>query len=703
MQWPPMHSLTAKPTAPVDAPVPRNGTSPSPSKARGLAELFKRRKEAPSSVRPLQVELVDAPVAPSAPPAEEQPTSPTGKLRKSLFNKKPSAQVLKKSSRAGSDEARPETAVQARPSPAARLDVTVVEARAVAAGMCFFRVNVEGAVGSTASLEGPDAIFLVAASAEDPYPNHNHFAMEVMDVAQAAVHVMLFDDEVDSGALVACGSIPVSRLLRFGGSIHEETVWLALTDPQVTYFPTRQDLAGLYQLLHPAPRRRPASSTANESGGEAEQSEPPTVYGYVQVRLHLHMEHKASSFRSLLLSPPIADCIPAEAQKKLVPFDPVLESVARVSLLASSFFAVQHAWRGLAVAALPFWWHVCFSAHLWEFPLSLIVLPTLALTVWRVVQTASKSTQRVVREAALLSRQDYVAPAAAGHQSEPMRRLSFLVARVLGSLLPLGEKLHSAFSFAVLDLSLMFVAGALLFGVGLIVLMWLFDDAAVVFCVGLLLLGPLAGSVVVEAMLGKPVHVYQVSFLQARNLAAVDVAGTSDPFCRIPDMLDVTGAKVKTPVAKKMLAPVWNSTFKVALSTQFHYSLEPLSVAVHDDDYGIATNYLGRVQVQKSDFQFANTKWFPLVDGQGELELGLVFLGNTYDKFVNSANPYWREWAIVKRLQRFAPFSSHFSVARNVLSKIPTYEQAARILFSQVAVFVDSGGMLPKAKFAKKQ
>src|SRR5262249_7517268 len=161
-----------------------------------------------------------------------------------------------------------------------------------------------------------------------------------------------------------------------------------------------------------------------------------------------------------------------------------------------------------------------------------------------------------------------------------------------------------AFSFALLDLSLIFVAGAVALGLLLALLVFLFDDATVVFGVGLCVLGPLALSVVLESVLGRPVHVYELTFLQARGLAAFDVGGTSDPFCRVPDLLDVTGAKVKTPIVKKSLAPVWNTKFRVALSTQFHYNLEPLTVLLYDDDYGIATNLMGRVEIQKNDFQF---------------------------------------------------------------------------------------------------
>jgi hypothetical protein len=283
-----------------------------------------------------------------------------------------------------------------------------------------------------------------------------------------------------------------------------------------------------------------------------------------------------------------------------------------------------------------------------------------------------------------------------------MLRLFLLIARLLGSVLPIAERLRSAFFFSILDLSLIFVAGAMVVGLVLALLFYLFDDSWVVFCLGLSVLGPLAFRGLLESFLGRPVHVYELSFLQARNLAAFDVGGTSDPFCKVPDLLDVAGNKVKSPIVKKSLAPVWNTKFSVALSTQFHYNLEPLTVLLYDDDYGIATNLMGRMELQKNDFQFEASKWFKVIDGEGEVELGLRFLGNTYENYVTAQQPYWREWPMVKRLARLVPFSSRLSVFSNIVSKLPTYEQAARILFSQVSFFVDTHGVLPKAKFNKK-
>ncbi len=99
----------------------------------------------------------------------------------------------------------------------------------------------------------------------------------------------------------------------------------------------------------------------------------------------------------------------------------------------------------------------------------------------------------------------------------------------------------------------------------------LFDDCVVVFGVGLCLLGPAVFYEVLEMCLGRELHVYELSFLQARNLAAFDVGGTSDPYCTI-SQTDVAGKKVKSTVSKKTLAPVWGgeeNTFRIALSSQF--------------------------------------------------------------------------------------------------------------------------------------
>ncbi len=214
----------------------------------------------------------------------------------------------------------------------------------------------------------------------------------MIDIAQAFVHVMLFDDDVDSGALVACGAIPVSSLLRFGSSLHEQTRWLALLDPAVTYFPTREDLTGLYQHLHPAPRRKPGAVPAAAAAASASPLEtlvpPPKIFGYVQIRLHLRLAEKQLSFRSLLLGPPVADAIPAEAQRRLESHDSVFEAVARAALLFNFVFSMRGTWRGLVVASLPFWWHLVFWAPLWEYPLLVLVIPTVALTIRRVVQVS---------------------------------------------------------------------------------------------------------------------------------------------------------------------------------------------------------------------------------------------------------------------------------------------------------------------------
>jgi hypothetical protein len=212
--------------------------------------------------------------------------------------------------------------------------------------------------------------------------------MPVMDVAHAFVHVMLFDDAVDSNTLVACGAVPVASLLRAGTSLHEQTRWLALLDPSVVYFPTREDLAGLYQHLNPGPRRKVVAIGAANAEAEL-QVDPPKIYGYVQIRLHLRLANKQSSFRSLLFAPPIADVIPPEAQRQLESHDAVIEAVARASLLFNFVFSMSNAWRGIAIAALPFWYHLVFWAPMQEYPLLVLVLPTVALTIRRVVQVST--------------------------------------------------------------------------------------------------------------------------------------------------------------------------------------------------------------------------------------------------------------------------------------------------------------------------
>jgi hypothetical protein len=152
----------------------------SPHKTRSLADFLRRRKDAKSAkseavaVSPAaakeagQKDLQESPRSSAPGSPEESPSilsavAPRVKKSSKFGSRKSSHHPAAAAVAAGPSArvAREELVLAPKPDAAATLEVTVVEARGVAAGLCFFRITVEGSTGSTASLEGPDAVFHV--------------------------------------------------------------------------------------------------------------------------------------------------------------------------------------------------------------------------------------------------------------------------------------------------------------------------------------------------------------------------------------------------------------------------------------------------------------------------------------------------------------------------------------------------------------
>jgi hypothetical protein len=286
------------------------------------------------------------------------------------------------------------------------------------------------------------------------------------------------------------------------------------------------------------------------------------------------------SFGSLLFSPPISDEIPSDCQAQIQPFDQVFEAAGRASM-ALSFLSSDSSSsrRVLTLCSIPLLYHFVFWAPLWEYPLLLFVLAPMALTLMQVLQKRAFDPKKH-----LISRSDYVSPLTL--QSSSSRRLLAGLAQAIGALLPFAEKVSSGLTFAVFDLSLLFVAAAgfsdpvsvfvsltmtVLTGLVVSILVMLFDDCVVVFGVGLAALLPVVLLEVVEMCLGRELHVYELSFLRGRDLDAFDVGGTSDPYCTVAQS-DIAGNKIKSSVAKKTLNPEWGgeaNSFRIALGSQF--------------------------------------------------------------------------------------------------------------------------------------
>ena len=152
-----------------------------------------------------------------------------------------------------------------------------------------------------------------------------------------------------------------------------------------------------------------------------------------------------------------------------------------------------------------------------------------------------------------------------GVLSEPMQQFFRFVSALLGgSLVPTGVKIQNSCAFVVDELSLIFVASAVMIGLLTSLLVLLFDDHTVVFTLGLLFFVTRTLHVITTSIWGDEVNVYELSIIRGRNLQAFDSGGTSDPYMRIPDLKCIkSGAKVKTPICKKTLNPVWETSFQV--------------------------------------------------------------------------------------------------------------------------------------------
>ena len=515
------------------------------------------------------------------------------------------------------------------------IDCTVLEARSVPARKPCVVLSVEGNTFKTPALEGPDPLWNVrAASDAEPYPNKNHFSIPVRDVVQAMVHVMLYDGE-EEVELVGCGIIPVCRLFRMGRSLGEITAWVALFSPEVIYFPTAEIYEHVHYLLAPSQRTKKVEGRAK-------------LFGFVELRLKL--EEKTSILKTIAFAPPLKDHIPPEIQHRLDAadeYDAIFDLTARASLLANTVSSMDKIKGSLVLASLPFWWHICFWAPFWEWPLLIFVVSALALTFKDVFSRKGSDGQYFISE------NDRVKSSDIGVQTTSVRKLLVFIGRTISLILPFAEKIQNA--FVIQDLALIFVTLSVVWGILLAVFIYLFPDDWVVFVVGLLFLIPLNVVVLTEVMLGKAVNVYEISFLEARDLEACDLGGTSDPYCKIDEeeMLDLSGEKIKTTTKKKTLNPKWKESFKISVSRRFEYGVEPITVLLYDENIGQKNELMGRVEVRKEDFLYDDVKWFDVLDAsKGELLLGFKYVGQTFESFKKSDNPFWDKWPLMSKVKR---------------------------------------------------
>ncbi|XP_068637413.1 C2 and GRAM domain-containing protein At1g03370-like isoform X2 [Aristolochia californica] len=100
-----------------------------------------------------------------------------------------------------------------------------------------------------------------------------------------------------------------------------------------------------------------------------------------------------------------------------------------------------------------------------------------------------------------------------------------------------------------------------------------------------------------------------VYVIEARNLPATDLNGSSDPYVR----LQLGKSRIKTKVVKKSLKPSWNEEF----SFRVEDLNEELTVSVLDEDKYFNDDFLGQLKVPVSNVFDAENKtlglaWYPL-------------------------------------------------------------------------------------------
>ena len=105
-----------------------------------------------------------------------------------------------------------------------------------------------------------------------------------------------------------------------------------------------------------------------------------------------------------------------------------------------------------------------------------------------------------------------------------------------------------------------------------------------------------------------PKRKLQVVVMEARDLVAADIGGTSDP-CAVVQVGGVQDAAVKTKVVKKTLCPHWNETLALRLLSGNN---EPLTLQVYDHDQFGANELLGEIVVALDVMEVGQVvdKWF---------------------------------------------------------------------------------------------
>ncbi|XP_014664706.1 PREDICTED: multiple C2 and transmembrane domain-containing protein 1-like isoform X2 [Priapulus caudatus] len=128
-----------------------------------------------------------------------------------------------------------------------------------------------------------------------------------------------------------------------------------------------------------------------------------------------------------------------------------------------------------------------------------------------------------------------------------------------------------------------------------------------------------------------------VKVFKARDLAAADLGGKSDPFC----VLELVNARLQTHTEYKTLTPEWNKIFTFNVK-DIHSVLE---VTVYDEDRNKTVEFLGKVAIPLLQINNGERKWYALKDKKmtrrvkGEILLEMDFVFNPVKASVRTFNP----------------------------------------------------------------
>uniref|UniRef100_A0A915EQH5 C2 domain-containing protein n=1 Tax=Ditylenchus dipsaci TaxID=166011 RepID=A0A915EQH5_9BILA len=149
----------------------------------------------------------------------------------------------------------------------------------------------------------------------------------------------------------------------------------------------------------------------------------------------------------------------------------------------------------------------------------------------------------------------------------------------------------------------------------------------------------------------KDVGFLTVKVYRAKDLAAADINGKSDPFC----VLELVNARLQTHTVYKDLNPEWNKLFTFSVK-DIHTFLE---ITVYDEDPNKKFEFLGKLSIPLLKIRNCEKRWYDLKDRKlmgtvkGKILLEMDILWNPVKAAVRTFKP--RETKFISQEQKFKP------------------------------------------------